>query len=176
MANLTIPASYDQDFIIEKAALVSGYGFSPPVNGIVTINFYGDGYNRTLTVVEGYPTAYLEKALPAKLAAISAERDRRIRNFTFNGFVLDLEGDTKRDLADAALGLTRNTDVLSIEWSLGGGKFTTLTRDELLAIADAAFKHVQTTFAGHRKLADRAKAALNIDELALVNENDPLQW
>jgi hypothetical protein len=173
---ITIPASWDIPYIIEEAGLTFGYGIGAPVNDAVTISFYGADYDRTLEVVSAYPTSYLSRARPKALRAISSERDRRIKNFEFMGFRLDLEGDAKRDLADAAFGLVRNPDVAGIDWSIGGGEFIFIPRDQLLAIADAAFKHVQSSFSGHRRMATKAKNATTTMALDQIDPKDEDTW
>jgi hypothetical protein len=176
VTTINIPADWDVDYIIRQARLTHGFGVGPAEDGVITINFYGGDYEAALRAVEAYPTAYVAECLPKKLRAISDERDRRIRNFMFGPFTIDLEGDAKRDLADAALGLMRNERVAGIDWSLGDGEFIQIPRDTLLQMADAAFVHVQSTFSGHRRLAERAKAATTVDELKAVNELNDANW
>lgn len=176
MSTINIPADWDVNYIVEKAGLTFGYGVGPAKDGVITLNFYGGDYDAALRAVEEYPTAYADKARPGKLREISDERDRRIKNFQYGPFTIDLDGEAKRDLADAALGLMRNEDVLAIDWSLGNGEFIELERDTLLALADAAFMHVQTTFAAHRQLAERVKAAADVTELDAIDVADDANW
>jgi hypothetical protein len=177
---VSITEDQDAEFILKQAGLQNKYGVSvsPAEGGVrrVTVMTSMSDFNALETAASAYETTYLSVALPAKLRAISNERDRRIKNFEFMGFVLDLEGDAKRDLADAAFGLTRAPDIAGIDWSLGEGEFTFLPREVLLSIADAAFLHIQKTFAGHRRLATAAKAATTVAELAAVNELDDAAW
>ena len=173
---LLLDADVDLAFLFSKVDGFRGHGIVTNQDGKITVQIDGRDFAAVSAAAEAYPSLYLEVALPAKLAAISAERDRRIKSFTFGGFSLDLEGDAKRDLADAAFGMTRNPDVAGIDWSLGAGAFLFLSRDMLLALADAAFLHIQLTFAGHRRLADAAKAAANIAALAAVDERADASW
>jgi hypothetical protein len=177
-AHAYVPADWDVRFLFRKARTVQGFGLGGirEEDGQLAVEFHAPDYAAVMASIESYPVDRLEVDLPAKLAAISAERDRRIRNFEFMGVRLDLEGDTKRDLADAALGLMRNPDVEGIDWSMGGGEFVFLSREALLGLADLAFRHIQQTFAGHRRLAVAAKAAADIHQLALVDEMDATFW
>jgi hypothetical protein len=174
---LPIPADWDQDFLIDKINPQMGFGFTLHEDtSLVWLNFDGRELSKFEAGINAYSVDYLQVAAPKKLRAISDERDRRIRNFQFGPFVINLQGDAKRDLADAALGLMRNPDLPGIDWSIGAGHFFFIPRETLLQMADAAFLHVQGAFSAHKRLATAVKQAGNVEELATIDELADSSW
>lgn len=171
-----IPASWDVRYLFAKANTTLGYGYSLIGNGQARVEFASVDYAAVVAAITAYPVAYLEVAVPKKLAEISAERDKRIKQFTIGGMTIPLDDETKLNLDCAALGLMRNEDVLSLDWSLGEGEFVTLPRAVIFAMADGGFRYVQHCFSAHRQLATEAKAAADIDALALVDQTDDARW
>lgn len=174
-AEITIPASWDIPFLLRHGTSFD-YSVSSETNGTVRLQVHSWDLEKLTAAVTAYPTEYLTVCLSPKLAAISAERDRRIQSFTFGGQVIPLDDQTKLNLDCAALGLMRNTGVLAIAWSLGNGEFVTLPREVILGMADAAFMHTQGLFSRHQALAKAAKDAKTIDELKAIDETADASW
>lgn len=171
-----IPGNYDPAFIFAKAGVANHYGYDEQEDRTYKLGYRVEDGEAVVAAIESFPVDYLEVALPLKLAEISAERDVRIRNFSFNGFHIELDDETKANLTGAALGLMRNTSVESLDWSLGGGQFLNLPRDFVFALADAAFMHVQNTFTAHKMLCSMAEAAMNIEALTAINVTSDTYW
>lgn len=174
-AETTIPADWDIKFLL-RDGMSFGYSVSDEHDGQVRLRVHAWDLDKVTAAVASYPTDYLAVLLPPKLAAISAERDRRIQSFTFGGKAIPLDESTKLNLDCAALGLMRNTSVAALDWSLGNGEFITLPRDVILAMADAAFLQTQHLFSKHHAICEAVKTAHTIDELNAINEKDDATW
>lgn len=163
-----IPSAYDPVYLRDRANLFSA-SWDEDRSG-ETYVFRTDSeaaWSRLIEARDAYPVTYLADQLrPRLLREMSVERDRKIASFTFSGMSIALDAVTRANLTAAVVGLDRCADVDAIEWSLGEGHFVTLQREDVLALADAAFRYVQACFAAHKLIADEIKAAETIDDVA----------
>lgn len=166
-ATSIIPHGYDIVWIGEKLGL-NFTGWAPRAEG-VHVSYPEHKFEELTALVDNYEVAYLEKALPLKLAEVSVQRDLHIKGFVFSGIHVELDHETKTNLASAVLGLTRNPSVEVIHWSLGDSNFILLPRDLIFALADAAFMYVQNCFTRHYTLSQECRAATTLTELGAID-------
>lgn len=175
IATSTFPKHYDLQFIITKAGVVNHYGHEIAEEEII-FRYPVENIDAVAEIVESYPVAYREVMVPAMINHVSFVRARKIATFTFGGMTIPLNDKTQADLTGAALGLTLDPEVLTLNWSLGNGASVTLDRDTVLAMAKAAFRHVQDCFTAQKTINEAIKAAADIEELALIDVANHEAW
>lgn len=165
-----LPLNYDIPFIIKKAGVVNHYGYETLEDGI-HFKYQVSDYEKVQAVISAYPVDYLAVIRPIIIESLVSKRQEVVLNFSFNGIKQPLDQITQTNLAGAAIGLQRNESILQFDWHLGGGKFITLPRVVIFAMADMAFVYLQAAFTRQRELTEQVMAADDIFDLAAIDIN-----
>lgn len=176
MSTLSIlPKHYDIAFIIEKAGVVNHYGYETKDDGI-HFRYLVDDYDAVQSAITSYPVDYRARMVPNMLATVAHLRDERVLGFTFQGMPISLNDKTIANLTAATVGLERNPDVASINWAINAETFVELPREVVLAMADAAFRHVQRCFDAQKIIAQEIMTAPDIEVLRAMDLHDHAAW
>lgn len=163
-----LPLNYDVEYIIQEAGVVNHFGYEEREDGI-HFKYRLDDYDAIQVELDVYETKYLEVALPAKIEECIELRRQKVLDFTFGGLPIELNQETQTNLTGSVLGLERNPQVPGMDWHMGDGVYIFIPRDDLMAIADAAFVHIQQTFSNQKRLLDLMRAAADIHELEAID-------
>ena len=172
-----LPKSYDIEYIIEQAGVVNHYGFEEREDGI-HFKYRLDDYDAIQNELDVYPTKYLAIALPKRIDELIELKKQKVLGFTFGGMPIVLDETTLTNISGCVLGLERNP-VDGIDWHLGQGVYIFIPREQMFAIADSAFLHVQGCFSRQKRLMNDLREAKDIFELDDIDLNtdwptDPL--
>lgn len=169
MSTLSIlPAHYDLEFIIKGANVINHFGYEMKADGI-HFRYQVDDYDAVQSVIASYRTTYCAVMAPRLIDFVSKTREAKLAAFQFNGMTIPLDLVTSANLTGSAVGLTRDQNRLSVNWSLGKGQFVTIPRKAMLALADAAFAFVNDCFDAQKIIVEQIKAAADIEELRLID-------
>lgn len=130
--------------------------------------YIGGGFQPRAAVARGKPARALADAKAERYAALSDRRWRAERAFSFGGVTIDLDEGTQARLDAAINGMSRY-GVAAVEWQVSRGVFVEFTLEQLSALGQAAFAHVQACFANAKALsllieaAETATAADGVD-------------
>lgn len=176
MSTLSIvPHHYDLNFIAKQAGVGNHYGWESKADG-QHFRYLASDYDAVVAAIEAYPTSYRSVMVPPMLHQVATMRDQRVQSFTFNGLPVSLNDKTIANLTAATVGLERNPDVPAINWAITKDTFVTIPRDMMLAMADAAFNHVQACFTAQMTIANEVKAAATVDDLRAIDLNAHPAW
>jgi len=168
---VSIPADYDPLFIRDQAGAAMAFGYE--ARGEVTdIVFALDKFDAIQEAVAAYPVAHLAVELPPLIELIADYRRAAIEKFKLGDATIALDPETRSNLTGAALGLMRCPDILEIDWQVQPGVWTSLPREMVLGMADAAFRYVQACFTRARELTQLAQAAKDIYELRAIDPSE----
>ena len=173
-AQRTYPNHYDTTFIIEQAG-VKNYGYEVGETE-TTLHFNGGDYEAIAAAIDAYPVAYKAVMAPAMIHTVSQTRERKLAAFSFNGMTVPLDLVTISNLTASAVGLERNPDRASINWSLGKGQFVTIPRAAMLALADAAFNYVNDCFDAQKTIVEEIQTAADIEVLRAIDIASHPAW
>jgi len=165
-----LPSTYDVQYIVEKAGLFNHYGYEHHADGIHLVYPIAE-YEQVNAVIQTYEVDYLEVLLPKKLLEIDTKRKSKVMGFTFSGLAITLDTTTVANLTGAVVGLERHPDRAFINWQYGSGKFFSIPRDMMFAMADAAFAYMQLCFDHAKGLTERCFEANDIIELEAIDVN-----
>ncbi|MFZ4165297.1 DUF4376 domain-containing protein [Brevundimonas sp. NPDC058933] len=171
----TLPKHYNVDFIIAESGVANHYGYEIAEDEIV-FRYQVSDYDAVVAAIESYPMAYRVVMVPTMIHAVSQTREARLQTFSFNGMTVPLDTVTIANLTASAVGLQRNPDRASINWSLGKGVFVTISRDALLALADAAFNYVNDCFDAQKAIVEEIQAAPDIEVLRQIDIANHEAW
>lgn len=174
-ATSIFPKHYDANFIIEQAGVTNHYGYEIGEENI-TFRYPLEQLDAVSEIVENYPVAYRSVMAPRAIHLVSRTREAKLATFSFNGMTVPLDLATISNLTASAVGLQRNPNRASINWSLGKGQFVTIPRDVMLALADAAFAYVNDCFDAQMAIVAEIKAAPTIDELRALDIASHEAW
>ena len=163
-----LPVSYDVSYIIQKVGLFNHYGYETKEDGIHFV-YPVANYDAVMAVINSYEVDYCEVLLPKILADIDRTRKVKVLAFDFMGMQIIMDTTTIANLTAAVVGLDRQPDRTHINWQIGAGKFASIPRAVMYAMADQAFLYVQSCFDHAKALTETALAAKNISELNAIN-------
>ena len=163
-----IPLTWDTQYFLNLTGVTNQYGFDELEDGW-HFKYLGADYDAVQAAIAAYPVSYLSVTRPQALEALSNQRNLMINGFQYNGTPVPMDSESRANLTGAALGLTRNTDVVAIHWKIASGVYITLPRDVVLDMADQAFRYVESCFSYEKTLADQINAAADIDALAAIS-------
>lgn len=182
VGELNIPDTYDLDFIRGKIGQTLGWATVPgDIPGHVKVVMAGADMARAAALVDSYPVDYLAVALPKKLAALSAERDRRLQAYPCQipgGPVIPIPitVESKVDMAGTREMLKERPNKAGVNWSLGGGNTIFIPRDMAIDVSLAMAEYISDHFDAYTRLVGLAKAAPNITALAAIDETADASW
>ncbi len=103
-----------------------------------------------------------------RLEDLAIQRKEAVKTFTFAGQPLRLDTQTEDAISKAKAGLERNPTSV-IDWEISRGVFVTFDLATILALADAAFAHVQACFSRVRVLTGEIQDATTAAELNAID-------
>lgn len=160
---VTISDKWDLEFFCYLADPLLPYSHHKTEAGYV-FSYSGEDYEKFQAAIANYPTAYLSITQGKAKARIVEKGKQIVENFKFAGMTIKLDYITEARITSAVVYLDRNPDVAEVNWDRGNCEFVTLTRDQLLALGDAAGAQVQAVFNKRKELADRVEAAEDIND------------
>lgn len=172
----TVPDYYDAAFIYAKAGVTNHFGPTDAVDGFFSLRYRGEDFDAVLASIESYPVAYRSAMVPGMLARTASLRDERVRSFSFGPYSITLNEETKANLTGAAMGLQLDPTMPGIDWAISKDTFVFIDRDTMIAMAIAAFRHVQKCFTAQHAIAEEIMAAPNIEVLRAMDLPNHEAW
>lgn len=123
-------------------------------------------------LIEDIPplTLSLDEAKAAKKAEIAAARwEFEISGIMFNGYPVATDDRSKAFIWAAAAKAEKDTEY-TLRWKMAGGEWTTLSAEQIIAIADAVSEHVERAF------CREADISIIIDNAATVEGVNAIAW
>lgn len=174
-ATSILPDYYDVPFILEAAGVTNHYGHIAHEDGI-HLHYLVEDFEAVQAARLAYPVAYRAVMVPDMIHEVSQTRERKLAVFAFNGIRVPLDMATIANLTASAVGLERDPDRQSINWSLGKGQFVTLNRAVVDALAKAAFAYVNDCFDAQKAIVEEIQSAADIEVLRAIDIASHEAW